>query len=33
MNYLTLTQKKEKDISEYLNTFYNHCNTNPHGWD
>ena len=24
--------KKEKDIREYLSTFYNHCNAHPHGW-
>lgn len=27
-----INSKEKQTINNYLNTFYSHCNTNPHGW-
>ena len=27
-----ISSKNNTEINNYLNTFYSHCNTNPHGW-
>ncbi len=27
-----ISSKNNTEINHYLNTFYSHCNTNPHGW-